>query len=567
MRLSVLRPPTFGQLSSVLRSRASAAGEDKQQTAAVDATLEHILSQGLNQNEQRIVSLLHLFHDVVNVQRLAAMGEGEESATALGIRNLREFRELKQDYPDSILDRMAALGLLAKGDNGYYSIQSALPPFLEKLFDRQFPAVDHTKKEKSFFAAFKARSQQATSPPSTKAARAYVRAVSDFGLVLFERFRDGDTAVVGELAADEANLRHACNLARKFEWWDLIAGCIHGLGALFEGSGRIAEWQDFFDELIKECADEATQEPLDGRGLYWRAVAEQGVHGAKQRGRLHHAEKLQRLCLNWDREQARPYLPVAVNELEKPQRAALERYALSLYQMGGVVRRQGFPEPNIDEEAVNLQECLEERETASRWAFELGLEYTDNSALRDLQQAERWFQRSLELKEEEDRFGKGACCAELGRVAWERFGEARKANLLQAELLRFLNEARQYYLRALENDPPDDWAHLASHNQALGHICFSQGDLGRALPYYRESIRDYEREGETEKVAQIQFTLALSLRDANRMAEARKFAQGACANFKKIPDCDPEMLKRAERNLESIEQRIGETRQARLEQR
>ena len=550
-----------------LKSRASAAGEDNQETAAVDATLENILSQSLNQNEQRIVALLHLFHGVVNVQRLAAMGEGEESAAAPGIHDLREFRELKEDDPgSSVLDRMEALGLLASEGDGFYSIQSALPPFLEKLFDRQFPAEDDTRKEKRLFASFKALSQQATAPPATKATRAYVRAVSDFGLALFERFRDGDTAVAAELAADEANLRHACNLARRLEWWDLISGCIHGLGALFEGGGRIAEWQDFFDELMKECADEATQEPLDGRGLYWRAVVEQGVYSAKLRRRLHHAEKLQRLCLNWDREQANPYLSVAANELEDSQRAALERYALSLYRMGGVVRRQGFPEPNIDEEAVNLQERLGEKETASRWAFELGLEYTDNSALRDLQQAERWLQRSLELKEEEDRLGKGVCCAELGRVAWERFGEARKANLLQVELLRFLNDARQYYLRAIENDPPDDWAHLAAHNQELGHICFALGDLGRALPYYRESIRYYELEGATEPVAQIQFTLALSLRDASRMAEARKFAQDACANFKKIPDCDPEILKRAERILESIEQRIGETRQARLEQ-
>ena len=549
-----------------LRPGVSAAGEDKRQTAVVDAALEHTLSQGLNQNEQRIAALLHLFHGVVNVRRLVAMGEGGDSAAAPGIHGLREFHELKEDEPDStVLDRMAALGLLAAEDNGFYSIQSALPPFLKKLFDREFPAEERTRKEKRFFASFKALSKEAPAPPSTKAARAYVRAVSDFGLALFERFRDGDSAVVAELAADEANLRHACNLARKFEWWDLIAGCIHGLGALFEGGGRIAEWQDFFDELIKECADELKQEPLDGRGLYWRAVAEQGVYSALARRRLHHAEKLQRLCLHWDKEQANPYLPVAANELEKSQKAVVGRYALSLYRMGGVVRRQGFPEPKIDEEAVDLQESLGDKETASRWAFELGLEYTDNSALRDLRQAERWLQRSLELKEEEDRLGKGACCAELGRVAWERFGEARKANLLQVELLRFLNDARQYYLRAVENNPSDDCARLAAHNQELGHICVALGDLGRALPYYRESIRYYEREGATEPVARIQFTLALSLRDANRVAEARKFAQDACANFKKIPDCDPEILKRAERILESIEQRIGETRRQKLE--
>lgn len=441
-----------------------------------------------------------------------------------------------------------------------------MPPFLKKLFDHQFSAEEDTRKEKRLFPSFRAHSQQEPDSPSTRATRAYVRALNEFGLELFEQFRNGRTEAAAELAADEANLRHACNLARKFEWWDLIPGCIHGLGALFEGADRIAEWQDFFDEMMEECADPATQEALPGRDLYWRAVAEQGVYSADKRRRLHHAEKLQRLCLHWDREQASSYLEVAVETLEETQKAVLERYALSLYLMGGVVRRQGFPEPNIDEEAVDLQERLGDKETASQWAFELGLEYTDNASLRNLAQAERWLQRSLELKKEEDRSGKWACCAELGRISWERFGEARKANRAQMELLRFLNDARQYYLRALENDPPDDWAHLAAHNRKLGHICFSLGDLGRALPYYRESVRYYEREGNTEQAAQIQFTLALSLREANRMAEARKFAQDACANFKKVPDCDPEMLKRAERSLELVEQKIGETRQARLDQ-
>lgn len=550
-----------------LRSRISAADEDEQKKTVVDAALEHILSQGLNQNEQRIIALLHLFHGVVNVRRLVAMGEGEDSSTAPEIQDLREFRELKKEDPEStVLDRLAALELVGKQDEGVYSIQSALPPFLERLFDHEFPAENNTRRGKGLFSAFRGRTQAEMGPPSTRAARAYVRALDEFGLELSGQFRNGRTEAAAELAADEANLRHACNLARRFEWWDLISGCIHGLGAMFEGADRIAEWQDFLDELMEECADPATQEALADRELYWRAVVEQGVQSASKRRRLHHAEKLQRLCLTWDREQASAFLFVATEGLEESQKCTVEQYALSLYRMGSVVRSQGLPEHNLDEEAVDLQERLGDKETASEWAFALGRQYTDDLSLRNLTRAERWLQRSLELKEEEDRLGRGACCAELGRVAWERFGEARKANRPQVELLRFLNDARQYYLRALENDPPDDWAHLAAHNQELGHICFSLGDLGRALPYYRESIRYYQRAGNTAEVAQTQFTLALSLRDANRMAEARKFAQDAFANFKKISDCDPEMLKRAERTLESIEQRIGETRQAKLGQ-
>ena len=559
--------PKVRSFVETLRSRVSgAAGEEKKRTA-VDAALEHILSQGLNRNEQRIVALLHLFHSVVDVRRLAAMGEGDESAIPPHVSDLREFRELRKEDPDStVLDRMVALGLMAKESTGVYSIQSALPPFLEKLFDHEFSAEGDAGKGKRIFSSLRGRSQSQTAPPSTLAARAYVRAFSEFGLDLFLQFRKGRSEAAVELAADEANLRHACDLARRFEWWDLISGCIHGLGALFEGSDRVSEWQDFFDEMIVECALHDTTEALPDRGLYWRAVAEQGAFSALKRNRVHHAEKLQRLCLIWDREQVSPFLDEAVETLQESQKATLERYALSLYRMGGVVRRQGFPEPNIDEEAVNLEERLGAKETASRWAFELGLEYTDNASLRNLESAERWLQRSLELKEEDDRPGKGACCAELGRISWERFGEARKANRLQAALLRFLNDARQHYLRALENDPPDDWAHLAAHNQELGHICFSLGDLGRALPYYRESIRYFERGGNTEEVAQTQFALALSLRDANRMVEARKFAQDACSNFKKLPDRDPELMKRAERSLESIEQKIGEAKQAKLDQ-
>ena len=193
---------------------------------------------------------------------------------------------------------------------------------------------------------------------------------------------------------------------------------------MFEGADRIAEWQDFLDELMEECADPATQEALADRELYWRAVVEQGVQSASKRRRLHHAEKLQRLCLTWDREQATPFLFVATEGLEESQKSTVERYALSLYQMGSVVRSQGLPEHNLDEEAVNLQEQLGDKETASEWAFELGQQYPNDLSMRNLTQAERWLQRSLELKEEEDRLGRGACCAELGRVAW---GEIRRS--------------------------------------------------------------------------------------------------------------------------------------------
>ena len=131
--------------------------------------------------------MLHLFHSVVNVRRLAAMGQGDEPAIPPGVHDLREFRELRKDDPDStVLDRLAEMGLLGKESDGFYSFQSALPPFLEKLFDHEFPAQDDTTKSNRLFSSFRGRSQSQTAPPSTLAARAYVRAISEFGLDLFE---------------------------------------------------------------------------------------------------------------------------------------------------------------------------------------------------------------------------------------------------------------------------------------------------------------------------------------------------------------------------------------------
>jgi tetratricopeptide (TPR) repeat protein len=77
-------------------------------------------------------------------------------------------------------------------------------------------------------------------------------------------------------------------------------------------------------------------------------------------------------------------------------------------------------------------------------------------------------------------------------VAYERFTEARAAQQPEAELLKHLNDAVGYYQQALDLLPPNAVDDLAvTHNQ-LGNIYYDAGDLDRALPHYRESIRHEE---------------------------------------------------------------------------
>ena len=542
-----------------LQGRVAASGDEGANVAG--RALSYGISKGLGDNDRRVLGLLHLFRGTVNVERLAAQSDGPADAALPHLKKNRSFVELSDDPESTVLDRAAKLHLLRRRGEGLFTMHPLLPPLSAALFEAATNSGPEPRdKKRSLFDTFRDRVKQKVLGGEAVAMRAYVRSFSDFGTQTFERFRGGDRDVEAELAGEEANLWHALALARRNEWLDLIGGCIEGLGTLFEVRGHVSAWEEFVREHMSECAESATEKPQEGRELYWRAVVEQGVYATTRLRHLPRAEQLQRLCLHWDHEEAVVITAVPPEEWNDEAHRVVRRCADSYFRLSDLLRKQGFPEPKIDQEAIDLAEKLGESETAAQWTFELGLAYTDEPGVRNLPQADRWFQQSLGFREEDDRLGKAACYAELGRVAWELFGMARKSNMAQVDLMRHLSDARQHYMRAIENDPPDDWVKLAHHNQELGHICFALGDLGRALPHYREAIRYYERQGDVTAAAKTRFTLALSLRDGGRLAEARKFAADAHVGFQKM-GTDPEMIQRTKRILDSIEARLETQRQ------
>ena len=550
-----------GGLRALQGRVASAASGDNGNVAR--AALNYAVTKGLGDNDRRVLGLLHLFRGTVNVERLAAQAEGPADAALPHLKKNRAFVELSNDPESTVLDRAAKLHVLRRRGEGVFTMHPMLPPLSAPLFRAAIGSDSQPRdKKRSLLDSLRDRVKHTALDEELVAKRTYVRSFSDFGARSFERFKAGDPDVESELVDEEANLSHALSLARQHEWFDLIGGCVQGLGALFEARCRVSAWEGFVGELMSECAERGTEEPLAGREFYWRAVVEQGVYAAARLRHLPRAEQLQRLCLHWDRETAAGIIATPPAAWDDEARQVVRRCAESLYRLSRLLRKQGFPEPKIDQEAVDLVENLGETETSSQWTFELGLAYTDEPGVRNLDQANRWFQQSVGLRDEADRLGKAACYAELGRVSWELFGAARKANMAQVDLMKHLSDARQHYMRAIENDPPDDWIKLAHHNQELGHICFALGDLGRALPYYREAIRYYERQGDITQVANTRFTLALSLRDGGRLAEARKFAVDAHAGFQKI-GADPEMIHRAKRIVDLIEERLEKQRQQR----
>jgi tetratricopeptide (TPR) repeat protein len=384
----------------------------------------------------------------------------------------------------------------------------------------------------------------------------FVQALSQLGVANSRRMRQGDPEVARQLEIQELNLRQACLMAGDQRWWDSAAGAAEGLGALYQSSGRVHEWEEVVERLRGMCSDATTDRPLAGRERLWRTVTEQSVDLATRFGRLPRAEYLQRLCVEWDRQCAEAAAPASMPDAKAAQPESVRALAGSLFCLGEILRREGTPAVKVEEEAVALRERLGERVLASEWAFELGAAYTETPAIRDLAQAERWLRRSLDLIPEEDPAAKADCLGALGRVAWERFNEARKGNAPESELRRHLGTARQYYQRALEHDRGEDWARLASHNQQLGHVSYSLGDIDRALPYYRESIRCDELQGNIFGAAHTRFNVAIALRDVDRLAEARKYGRLALEEFETLGSSSGLMIERCQKLLAAIEAQL-----------
>ena len=69
------------------------------------------------------------------------------------------------------------------------------------------------------------------------------------------------------------------------------------------------------------------------------------------------------------------------------------------------------------QEALGLLRRIQARPRKPCWPLSLGNAYTDVPGLRDLDQAERWYQHSLDLKAEHDRLGRAKILGSLATVA------------------------------------------------------------------------------------------------------------------------------------------------------
>jgi tetratricopeptide (TPR) repeat protein len=333
-----------------------------------------------------------------------------------------------------------------------------------------------------------------------------------------EQYEHGDRDVIGALRAEEQNLLHARTLARRKGWWDAVTTTMQGLHQLHNHTGRRGEWARLVNEVVPDFVDPPTDGPLPGREEDWGPVTAYRVRLAMEARQWAEAERLQEICVDWDRKRAR-----------EDNRNSLRTLAISLHDLGEIRREMGLADcVMLYRKSYELAEKIADSAVTATVAYNLGSAYLDSS---DLAEAERWYRKSLGLRSQGDRMGRAKSLGQLGHVAYERFLEARTNGRPPAELGRHSKEAIDFYDQALQLTPVDAVGQLAIIHNSLGAVLNDARELDRALPHYRESIRYYEAAGNPYGAAKTRYNVALALLQANRFADAMEYAKAALRNF------------------------------------
>jgi len=284
---------------------------------------------------------------------------------------------------------------------------------------------------------------------------------------------------------------------------------------------------------VPDLVDDATGGSRPGREEQWGPITLYLVRLAQEAHDWAGAERLQRAQVAWLRQQAAPLL---AGDGDLSGDKTVRSLAVSLESLGSVLReQQKLACVEFYEEGFQLCKRIGDDAEAAICAFNLGHAYTALPALRDLDAAEHWYRRSLTLRAEGDRKGRGGCLAQLGQVAYERFKEAKEQTgegAAQARL-QYLNDALRYYHQALDLLPADAVDDLAATHNALGVIYDDAGDVARAVQHFNDAVRYLEAAGDFYHAGIVRSNLALPLARQGRWTDALAYARAALRDFQR----------------------------------
>ena len=509
----------------------ASAGRSK----SLGASLGYGFEQAFGEEDKRRLALLHLFQGLVNVQVLMAMGNEKAEWC------VPEVRGLTREAGMALLDKAAEIGLLSAHGRGHYAIHPAVPWFFRGMFEEHYP---------------KGRAGGGGSD-ATGATRAYVEAMGGLGDFYHDRYGAGHRDHLTILEAEEPNLLNARDLARRHQWWKRVISTMQGLHVLYDHLGRRAEWARLVADVKDDFVDPETDGPFLGREDDWEFVNDYRVQLAQETRQWAEAERIQQTSVRWAREQAAAALTLPAEALDAAQRNRVRSMAVALHVLGDIQRERGQADCIAsDTEAIEMAQRAGDRVSEAACAFNLGLAYKYLPAVRDFEEAERWYRRSLDLCGEEQHHGRAKCLRALGDVALERFKKARTAKQPINELNEYIKAAWRFYHEALDLLPPDAVNDLAVTHGQLGDVYGIVRDLDRALSHFQDAIRYAENQSDLFGAAWARLGVAIHLTNANRLLDARAYALAALRNYETYGDRAADEIARTQDLLTRIDRRL-----------
>src|SRR5579859_1344266 len=443
---------------SDLRNGEATVTDDSRQGrgASLAASLDYGFEHAFTDPERAQLALLALFQGFVDVNVLLLMGDPDREGGPVAA-----LVALVREQGIALLDRAAETGLLTSYGGGYYAVHPAVPWHLRRLFERHYgPAAD---------------------PASQHAIKAWTDAISKVGDYLHNQYVEGHTNIVSVLRAEEENLLRARQVARQNGWWDLVTFAMQGLRALYEHTGRTVEWERLVAELTPEITDPDSGGPLPGWGRQWAMHASYRVRLAKEAREWPIAQKLQEALIVRDRQEAANALAAEPEGLDHKQWNTIRDLAAAIFELGQILFGQGKASC-VDSflEAMRLMQRIGDREAEAVTTLNLGHAYKDIADLRDLDRAEHWYQRRLELTEAHNTLARAQTIGQLGTIAFQRFLDDRRAGKPVEQQASHLASAANAYEQILPLFPADAVRDLGVTHHQLGVVYTESGDVDGA---------------------------------------------------------------------------------------
>lgn len=489
------------------------AGEDAAlgRTRSLAASLTYGFTHAFTEAERNQLALLHLFRDTIDADMLRMMGDpeiiGDDAVAELG-------GGLARDASVALLDRAAEIGLLTHLRWGYYAIHPALPWYFTTIFT----------------AIYGESGNRAERP-----ARAYTRAIAEVSRYYSSEVGTGSRGFAFfALKLEEANLRHALNLALVGQRPKDAVGCLEGLHILYRVTGRNGEWARIVEQVASDFVDPLTGLARSGREQQWRYIIDYWMRLAADKRDWPTATRFAQSNIAWQEKEAARALTTPNDQLTSEQHRQIQNLAVAKEWLAHILRWQDDPSCiQHYHEAIALVQRTPARGQEASTAMNLGNAYYEVSGIRDIDLAERWFRHSLDLTSDDNPVGQAASIGSIAAIAYERFLSAHNAGAPSSVQGKFLQEALDGYQGALRLIPDDDAENLAvTHNQ-IGLIFSAANDIRQALHHYQEAIKWKESRGDIFGAGRTRIGIARLLARNGQFGDALHYAHAALQCFER----------------------------------